>query len=79
MKDNSMPKSGFVGAIAGIVLTAVLSACVGFEHNSTVVSPSDPVLRSCLGDWASAAATVFPTPRSCAAEPYASASAELAP
>jgi hypothetical protein len=30
-----------------------------------VLSPSDPALRSYLGEWASAPLTSFPTPQSC--------------
>ena len=60
-----MPKSMSVAAIAGVALAMSLSGCVGFEHKSTVVSPSDPALRSYLGEWAAASVTSFPTPQSC--------------
>jgi len=60
-----MSKSTICGGIAGAALAACLSACVGFEHTETPASPTDPVLRSYVGEWASSALTSFPTPESC--------------
>ncbi len=54
-----------VRAIVGAALALLVGACVGFEHTTTPVSPSDPALRSYLGNWAAASATSFPTPQSC--------------
>lgn len=60
-----MPKSMSVAAFAGAALAVLLSGCVGFEHSSSVVSPTDPAVRSMLGEWAAAPLTSFPTPQSC--------------
>lgn len=64
-----MSRSDILPAIVAVTLSALASACAGFEQHATPTTPSETTdLRSYLGEWTSAAATsspTFPTRETC--------------
>jgi hypothetical protein len=52
----------FASALAFAVAAA---GCAGFEHTSTTTSPSGTGVAALMGTWASASASIVPSPSSC--------------
>ena len=51
---------------SALALAVAAAGCAGFEHTSTTTSPSGTGVAALMGTWASASASVVPSPSSCA-------------